>query len=541
MIRAVIMSFKGSRAIVLAEGGRFMRVPRRPQYEIGDEIELEPEEAAGDRRRAFLPAAAWRKRAFLPAAACCAAVILLAASVWWPHTPPVVAYVTLDVNPSLELGIDGKEKVRSLDALNADAEPIVAGISSFKGKDVEEVTAELAQQLASRHLLHGGTSEVVLASVPMREVSGQWEAEVTDKMKRAIETAGSKPADPGTAKPDDGDSAGASGTGKGEASASPSASAGPGGGNDDQRASGGTQGQAEPDEADGKNGSSAEGEAPATVPVVTTVSVPKEVRDEARKNGLSAGKMAFWLKAENEGHDVELETLKKEPLKKIAAEWGGVREVFDEDGSGNGDGDSTSADKWKQLLQQSLAKQGESEPSASKGENGAKDASKHASAGDKDGKSNGRQPPAKGGSSQQPGNQAQSDAKPQSPRGPSSPSKRDGEGRSPSGKSGASGSADKPSAGGKRTDDKENGQGGQGSRVRSSGWGASGAGQAESREERAEELAKSAASRIAELAKSGDFHAGDGKRGQPNRSKEESSGRDKSGKAAGDKTRSKDR
>ena len=351
MNRAVIMSLEGSRAIVLAEGGRFLRVPRQPQYEVGDEIELEPEEAAPGRRRTIV-----RRRTFLVAAASCAAAVMLIASVWTFRTPPVVAYVTMDINPSLELGIDGKEKVRSLEALNADAEPIVESVS-FKGKDVETVAAELAAELASRHLLSGPDSEVVLASVPMRDVSKQWEAEVTGKLKRAIEAAGTEPPTataPADAAETGGADAPATGTGPAAAQGTPGAAG----------EASGQAGAGSPEAGEGERTAAAAGShAAGSAPKVTTVSVPKEVREAARQNGVSAGKMAFWLKAESEGHDVALDTLKKESLKKIAASWGGVGQVLEGGGSGTSDG--TSGDEWMRLLAQSLAQPATSEPKAS--------------------------------------------------------------------------------------------------------------------------------------------------------------------------------
>ncbi|WP_027092556.1 anti-sigma-I factor RsgI family protein [Cohnella thermotolerans] len=290
MNRAIVMSLEGKRAIVLAPGGRFVRVPRRPEFQIGDEIELEvAEEQPGLGLRKLV-----RNRSFAAAIASCAAVVLLLIGFWSFRTPPVVAYVSMDVNPSVELGIDAKERVRELQALNADAEPIVAAVR-YKGEDVETVTAELAEEMAARHLLNGGESEVVLASVLVRNAEKRWEAEVTEKMKRAIETAGAK------AEPD------ASGT-------------------------------LEP--------------AAGTAPEITTVSVPKEVRDEAKANGLSAGKMAFWLKAESQGHDVPLEALKHRSMKKIASSWGGVKQVL----GGDADSSANGGEDWKALLEKAQDK-----------------------------------------------------------------------------------------------------------------------------------------------------------------------------------------
>lgn len=326
MTRGIVMSLEGKRAVVLAPGGQFASVPRREHYRIGDEVEFDA--AAAD-----APARRRRIRAFSGAAAACVAACLLIAGSVWLRAPSVVAYVSLDVNPSVELGIDGKERVRVLQALNRDAEPIVAALK-YKGKDVGEVAEELADELAERHLLRGGDSEVVLASVAVGKVDDAWQAEVTGKMKQAIEKAGSASAP--DAIPD-----------------------------------------ATPDATPGTDTGAAAREKAA--PEVTTLSLPKEIREKAKANGVSAGKMAFWLKAESQGHEVSLDELKTHSLKKIAASWGGVKQVL-------GDGSTASggeAEEWKKLLQQAEGKERSSDDPAAKPGSAGKSGGKGNKAGDK--------------------------------------------------------------------------------------------------------------------------------------------------------------
>ncbi|REK67866.1 MAG: hypothetical protein C6P35_03895 [Cohnella sp.] len=253
MNRAVILSLEKRKAIVLAPGGQFVRVKRLPHFRIGDEIEW----ARTGARRGLLGRR--RTAAILGASAVAAFVLLL--GLWWFQTPTVVAYVSMDVNPSVEMGIDSREYVRELRALNADARPIVAAIE-YKGQSVENVTARLAEELASRKLLDSG-GEVVLASVAVGKVDAEWEAEIIGSMKKAIEQTAKRL-----------------------------------------------------------------GGASDNAPEIMAVSVPAEVREEAKKSGLSTGKMAFWLKAESQGHEVPLETLRHESMKTIASEWGGVQQVL---------------------------------------------------------------------------------------------------------------------------------------------------------------------------------------------------------------------
>ncbi|MBB6669789.1 anti-sigma-I factor RsgI family protein [Cohnella nanjingensis] len=279
MSRAIIMSLEAGTAIVLTPDGRFVRVREKSGYAVGDEVEIDHAEHAArpDRWIRTLVRNRWTI-----SVASAAVIVLALCALWTFRAPTVVAYVTMDVNPSVEMGLDSKERVQELRALNRDAVPIVKAIR-YKDEKIEDVTEALAEALAERDLLQAAGSEIVLASVPVRSVKPSWEDDVTSKMRTAIEKA---------AGPLDGSTAAAT--------------------------------------------------------RITAVSVPSEVREEAEAHGLSTGKMAFWLKAESQGHDVSLETLRRTSLKDIASSWGGVQAVMD-DGAQDG---ATSKETWKALLKQ---------------------------------------------------------------------------------------------------------------------------------------------------------------------------------------------
>ncbi|MBB6633657.1 anti-sigma-I factor RsgI family protein [Cohnella thailandensis] len=315
MSKAIVMSLKGRRAVVLAQGGRFVMVPREKHYQIGDEIEFEAEEVRS------LPRTASGRRVRWAAGAGGAAVLcLLLFGGLWLRTPPVVAYVTMDVNPSVELGVDGKDRVRQLRAVNPDAIPIIEGID-YKGESLESVTDQIVDKLASLKLLEGEDAEVVLTTVPVGKVDEEWESEISEMIKHSIEEAGA--------------SAGTAGTSEGTA------------------------------KGNGEGAETAE-----TTPVVTTVSVPKEVREQANAKGVSAGKMAFWLKAESQGHRVPLQKLKSESLNQISSSWGGVSSVLKE----SEDKDKIKSDEeWRELVSKAQEKEKKRQEAREKKQNSAKD------------------------------------------------------------------------------------------------------------------------------------------------------------------------
>jgi hypothetical protein len=252
MNRGTVMSLNKRTAVVLTPDGQFVRVKRKAQFEVGEEIYDNIAVRSFPRVRQRL----------LQTGALASAILLVLFGFLIFRTPPVVAYVTMDINPSIELGLDAKERVQELRAVNEDAKTIVAGLK-YRGQNLELVMNELARKLIDRHILTQDDGEIVIASVPVRAVEVQWETRVAEKMKQILSDATKR-------------------------------------GNPDQQ---------------------------ATLDV-TTVFLPVEIRNEAEANGVSSGKMAFWLVSKSQGHELTLETLKSQSLKKIAASWGGVNKVM---------------------------------------------------------------------------------------------------------------------------------------------------------------------------------------------------------------------
>lgn len=252
MSQGIIMALNKKTAVVLKPDGQFVKVRRQQHYEIGASItDLGTLRAVPRTRQRMLQ---W--------GAMTSALLIFLVGIWMVQPPPVVAYVSMDINPSIELGLDQKERVRTLRAVNEDTEAFIKGLD-YKGKALEAVMTEIAQKLVEQHILTVEHPEVVIASVPMRALGVEWEAHVTQTMTRVLNEA--------------------------------------------------------TEQVDTENKIHLD---------VTTVSLPAEIRVEAEEKGVSSGKMAFWLVTESQGHEVPIETLKKESLKSIAASRGGVKEVM---------------------------------------------------------------------------------------------------------------------------------------------------------------------------------------------------------------------
>lgn len=246
--RAIVMEMSEKHLIVLTPSGEFRRVSRSGQADadIGDEIVL-----ANRRRQIPRRAWAWTAAALV--------VLLLFPLVMVPTSKaePIVAYVTLDVNPSVELGINDEEIVRELRGLNDEGKNLASGID-YKGKHAADVVASLVEKTSS--VVDAQTTadhDIVIASVVVGEKLNdpdQFEVQLESDIHEAITKV-------------------------------------------------------------------------ASSDNVTVISVPKEVRDEAERSGVSTGKMAVYLMAKSKNPKLKLDSLKDQSIHDWTASEGGVQSV----------------------------------------------------------------------------------------------------------------------------------------------------------------------------------------------------------------------
>ena len=71
-----------------------------------------------------------------------------------------VAYVTIDINPSVEIGIDNDEVVQDLNGLNSDGDDLIQTLV-FKGKSLEDVTSDILDK-AEQGALAKGEGDIII-------------------------------------------------------------------------------------------------------------------------------------------------------------------------------------------------------------------------------------------------------------------------------------------------------------------------------------------------------------------------------------------
>lgn len=153
----VLMKQERDHGVFLTTNGSFIRGRARAiGVQVGQEVEFVP-------MRSHITS--WARLGV--AVALMLAIMVSGVSVYLTR-PAIAAYVTIDINPSVELGIDRNEIVRSVIALNPDAEGLIAG-SELVGRPITEALEALMATAAqdgylkpeSEHLIVITTTSVV--------------------------------------------------------------------------------------------------------------------------------------------------------------------------------------------------------------------------------------------------------------------------------------------------------------------------------------------------------------------------------------------
>lgn len=257
MKRGVVMSIHKQHAVVMTADGQFLQAPIQGMPQIGEEIIFEEEY----RKPRTVKPVYW----YGSAAALIMVLFLPLLLIMQRDAHPVVAYVSMDINPSVELGVDENEKVRELRALNEDGEQIIKGLQ-FEGVNVETVAAAILERAKGSHYLDTPNKDIFITSVLLGDPSAlklDYENILTGKVDETLRAMLTNLA------------------------------------------------------------------AEAASANITTMSIPNEVREEASVNGISSGKMAVYLMAKEEGYSIEIEQLKQQSIDKITEPIGGVKTIVD--------------------------------------------------------------------------------------------------------------------------------------------------------------------------------------------------------------------
>lgn len=135
--KGIVFEHTPSYSIFLTEDGRFQKgIPVSSSVLVGEEIEFQPYPSMVQK---FLPA----KKAWMAPVIAAVAIIFMFFSVLLPAQSNVLAFVQVDINPSVELGIDEDGDVQHFIGLNEEGVILKREISFWKGKSLSNVLSTI--------------------------------------------------------------------------------------------------------------------------------------------------------------------------------------------------------------------------------------------------------------------------------------------------------------------------------------------------------------------------------------------------------------
>ncbi|MBL0387485.1 anti-sigma factor domain-containing protein [Tumebacillus sp. ITR2] len=167
--KGIVMQIANEQAIVMTKDCQFRKIPFLDGMAVGLEVELPGElrsVPSTNKTKKSWYAKPWRKTSLV------AASVLLAVGLWGSQSflgeTPAYAYVTVDINPSVELSIDKNQEVLAAVALNEEAEDVVRDLK-LKGLSVNQAVESLAQAAQSKGFFQDKTEVIITASAAVDE------------------------------------------------------------------------------------------------------------------------------------------------------------------------------------------------------------------------------------------------------------------------------------------------------------------------------------------------------------------------------------
>jgi hypothetical protein len=178
MSKGIVMEVSGKHLIVMTPSGVFERIPRMDRScDVGEEIVYTPG-ITRSRRPAFALLSGFVAAVML--------VMILFTGLTSVFTDKsVVAYISIDINPSIELGIDKNKRVREMKGLNDKGLEIARSVS-YKGRSMDDVTDKILQKAEEMKIFAEGEADIVIAGTIVKEDASLDDTQVTEALKQQV-------------------------------------------------------------------------------------------------------------------------------------------------------------------------------------------------------------------------------------------------------------------------------------------------------------------------------------------------------------------
>ncbi|MGI6284501.1 anti-sigma factor domain-containing protein [Neomoorella humiferrea] len=177
-VRGLVVAKQGREVIVLTPEGEWRSIPLAgPVPEVGEEVMLPPAKKAS------------RRQVLMAAAAVILLLVLalpLARRAIVPSVPVVPAYyVGIDINPSIELAVDGEERVLSARGFNEDGEKLLGAVA-LKNEKIAEAVAILTTEAIRQGYYLPDRKGTMVVTVSPAEGRAEEEREAGDALGQKV-------------------------------------------------------------------------------------------------------------------------------------------------------------------------------------------------------------------------------------------------------------------------------------------------------------------------------------------------------------------
>ncbi|MEH7388453.1 anti-sigma factor domain-containing protein [Bacillus sp. JJ1521] len=163
MKKGIVMDVNDEYITMLTPEGEFVKAKHTKEgYEIGEEMTFFPinERVSNPSKQRFFQVKKWR----YALASSLVAILLLSLFIPFSSRNEVYAYMSIDINPSFEVGLDENLRVVSLEALNDEAKKLKETIPDWKNSTLDSITEKIIQHSKDSGYLEDG-KQVLITTV----------------------------------------------------------------------------------------------------------------------------------------------------------------------------------------------------------------------------------------------------------------------------------------------------------------------------------------------------------------------------------------
>jgi hypothetical protein len=176
MKKGIIMEIDDAHLTLLTPDGEFLHSKRMDQiYSIGEEIHFFPNESVNNTKKFHSLKKLFRVKTVWAAMA--ALLIFLGSFIPMNQDNNAYAYMSIDANPSIELGVNKKMQVIELTGFNKEGKKIISELSGWKKNNVTEVTQSILTEMKKAGFTNNN-EQIIISTVRTNQLEDSVENEL---------------------------------------------------------------------------------------------------------------------------------------------------------------------------------------------------------------------------------------------------------------------------------------------------------------------------------------------------------------------------